>query len=136
MGTQYSGTSLSKKLGIKSGMNYMLHNAPDYYFQLFDDWPEATLLATKLKDESLDFIHLFCYNLEDLSTYYTTYKSSLKKGGSLWISWPKKNSNIKTDIDGNLVRAYILNNGLVDVKVAAINDTWSGLKAVYRLKDR
>ena len=132
----YSGTPLGKKLGIRSGAFVLIVNAPDYYFDLFPDWPEGVIIEKNPKPESLDFIHLFCPDLETLALEYSTLKSYLKKDAMMWISWPKKSSGIKTDISEYQVRDYALSNGLVDVKKAAIDKTWSGLKLVYRVKDR
>lgn len=136
MASGYSGTPLAKKLGIKSGMHYRVYNAPDYYFNLFENWPEGTIESKSEKSESYDFIHLFCKDNETMISSYAIHKHLLKKDGLMWISWPKKSSKIKTDISSNAVRSHILENGLVDVKVASIDETWSALKAVYRVKDR
>ena len=136
MPSGYLGTPLAKKLGIKPKMHFILHGAPDYYFSLFDNWPEDAIESVLPNEENIDFIHIFCHDLDDLISLYDEHKKALKKNGMMWISWPKKSSKIKTDIDSNNVRSYILDNGLVDVKVASIDDTWSALKAVYRVKDR
>lgn len=136
MPSGYSGTPLAKKLGIKSGMHYATCSAPNYYFSLFKEWPPDTIISKDLTNNSLDFAHIFCLDLNALYTHYEVHKNALKKTGMMWISWPKKSSKIITDIDSNKVRSYILENGLVDVKVASIDESWSALKAVYRLKDR
>lgn len=86
--------------------------------------------------ETLDFIHLFCLNEEVLMAEIGRCKAMLKKGGMLWVSWPKGTSSISTDINREDVRKTGLQAGLVDVKVASINDDWSGLKFVYRTQDR
>lgn len=130
----YSGTTLAKKLGIKEGNIILLVNQPDYYLSLFDDFPEVT--EAKPKDDAVDFIHLFAIDMKTLKKHYGECKTRLAKSGTLWISWPKKASKIDTDLDGNIVRSYGLKNGLVDVKVCAVDDTWSGLKFMYRVKDR
>ena len=83
-----------------------------------------------------DFVHLFCKSKEELERYYFEAKSTLKTNGMLWISWPKKSGSIKASISENEIRSFVLQNGLVDIKIAAIDADWSGLKFVYRLKDR
>ena len=136
MSSGYSGTPLAKKLGFKSGYRYLLCNEPDFYFDLFPELPDDIIKLNSLTKESADFIHIFCHDLRAFEETFIPHKVALKKNGTMWISWPIKSSTIKTDIDGNKVRSYILENGLVDVKVAAIDETWSALKAVYRTKDR
>ena len=84
----------------------------------------------------IDFIHLFCRTLEDLEQHIMPCKVALKKTGMLWISWPKGTSSSATNLKRDPIRDYVLEIGLVDVKVAAINKDWSGLKFVYRSKDR
>lgn len=135
MPTGYSGTPLAKKLGIKSGFNYLLSGQPEYYFDLFSELPENIVELAKVMEQSADFIHLFCKDLETLHNSFEKYKPALKKNGMIWISWPKKSSGIKTDIDENMIRNYILEKGLVDIKVAAIDEVWSGLKFMYRKKE-
>ncbi len=132
----YSGTPMAKKLGIKPGFEYLLFEQPDYYFDLFSELPEDIVELGAVKEQSADFIHLFCKDLESLYQSFEKYKPALKKDGMIWISWPKKCSGIKTDIDENKIRNYILEKGLVDIKVAAVDEIWSGLKVVYRVKDR
>jgi hypothetical protein len=132
----YSGTPLAKKLGLKENFSVLLYNEPSHYLGLFADFPENIIFREDGKNESIDFIHLFCTTLEELQTSVSTYKPLLKKTGLLWISWPKGSSKIKTDLKREPVRDYLLGVALVDVKVAAIDDNWSGLKFVYRLKDR
>ena len=136
MSSGYSGTPLTKKLGIKPSMKYALYGEPDFYFELFDEWPTDISHLSNPENEELDFIHIFCKGIEDLEKAYAHFKPLLSKNGMMWISWPKKSSGIETDIDGNKVRSHILLNGLVDVKIASIDKTWSALKAVYRKKDR
>ncbi len=134
MSTGYSGTSLAKKLGIKDGYSILLVNEPKYYLDLFTDFPEVE--EAQPDNQEINFIHLFSPDLKTLKRNFDNCKSKLAKNGSLWVSWPKKASNIATDLDGNVVRNYGLENGLVDVKVCAVDETWSGLKFMYRVKDR
>ena len=90
----------------------------------------------KKTTSEIDFIHLFVTQFEDFQARYKSTKKILKKDGMMWISWPKKSSGVATDLDENIIRDFGLKNGLVDVKVCAIDDVWSGLKLVIRLKDR
>lgn len=131
----YSGTPLARKLGLKEGQTVFLVNQPKNYFELFTNFPKVNFVEDSGED-SVDFIHFFCTHLEVLEQHFATCKSLLKKNGSFWVSWPKKSSKIPKDLDGNIVRRFGLNHGLVDVKVCAVNSDWSGLKFVYRLKDR
>lgn len=132
----YSGTPLAKKLGIKPNFSILLVNPPKGYWKLFESVPEGIHEVENPKGESVDFVHLFCTSLEELKAHSKNCKSYLKKSGMLWMSWPKGSSKIATDLKRDPIRDYFLNLGLVDVKVAAINEDWSGLKFVYRTKDR
>lgn len=134
MPTGYSKTPLTKKLGIKTGFKLLLRNTPDHYFDLLLGLPEDTVVLEDL--QPADFIHLFCTHSEELSKLGPLLKSQLKKDGLMWISWPKGKSKIPTDLNRELIREHGLGIGLVDVKVAAIDEDWSGLKFVYRLTDR
>ncbi|ELR70345.1 hypothetical protein C900_04030 [Fulvivirga imtechensis AK7] len=129
----YSGTPLAKKLGIKNGFKVLIVNQPDHYFDLFDNFPEV---EEGDEHEVLDFIHFFTTGKDELEEQLRFLKERMKKDGMLWVSWPKKASRIPTTVDENLVRSMALQNGLVDVKVCAVDDVWSGLKLVYRVKDR
>lgn len=132
----YSSTPLAKKLGLKPSSNYLLYNHPKYYFSLFDDLPNDIVALDKIRRETADFIHLFFTSEDELITNLPKYILALKKSGMLWISWPKGSSKIPTDIKRDFIREHVLASGLVDIKVAAIDSNWSGLKFVYRLKDR
>ncbi|WP_424963436.1 hypothetical protein [Ekhidna sp.] len=83
-----------------------------------------------------DFEHVFITKLDELKNGWNNWKESLKKDGTLWVSWPKGSSKMETDLNGNIVREFGLNGGLVDVKVCAVDENWSGLKFMYRKKDR
>jgi len=131
----YSGTPLSHKLGIKEDQTVILYNQPDHYFTFFTDFPKVDLV-TVARAESVDLIHFFCTHLEELERNFDALKSRLKMNGSFWVSWPKGSSKIAKNLDGNIVRRFGLTHGLVDVKVCAIDADWSGLKFMYRLKDR
>jgi hypothetical protein len=125
----YSGTPLVKKLGIKEGMRCLAVDQPKNYFGL---------LGVKFTraDKDLEFIHVFATEFKVFSKLFLSNKKLLKKDGMMWISWPKKSSKVPTDLDENVIRDFGLKNGLVDVKVCAVDDIWSGLKFVYRLSDR
>lgn len=109
--------------------------APRDYFDWLSPLPEELMAKTKLGGE-LDFIHLFVKDQKTFKKEFVQSKKCLKKDGMLWISWPKKSSKVETDLDENIIRDFGLNEGLVDVKVCAVDETWSGLKFVFRLKDR
>lgn len=133
----YSGTPLAKKLGIKEGFTIRVFNAPKRYIEFFHEFPRDVVISTSTGEkESLDFVHIFTTTEEVLVTSFKEAKALLKKNGSLWISWPKKASKITTEVDKYQIMKYGLDNGLVDVKVAAIDSDWSGLKFMYRKKDR
>jgi hypothetical protein len=132
----YSRTPLATKLGIKEGVSFLLVNGPDHYFTLFSDFPENVDLQAELKDESIDFIHLFVQYQRDLEKFVVENKPLLKKNGTMWVSWPKGKSKIETDLKREPIREYLLDVGLVDVKVCAVDEDWSALKFVYRVKDR
>lgn len=136
MSDAYSSTPLAKKLGLKSGYRIYLHDSPAHYKDLFSDWPEDVVLLTKGETEGVDFLHFFVTTFDDLQAHASTFKSWLKKDGLLWISWPKGKSKIVTDLKRDIIREYLLDLGLVDIKVASVDQDWSGLKFVYRLTDR
>ena len=130
----YSGTPLVKKLGLKAGQKVHLVNAPSYYFDLFEDMPAIEIIAGH--SETVDFIHLFSKQEKELSACFPQLKARLAMDGLIWVSWPKKAAKVTTDVTEALVRKTGLENGLVDVKICAVDKVWSGLKFVYRTKDR
>lgn len=131
----YSGTPLVKKLGIKPGQRIALLSGPPGYRETLGALPERVACAEQL-DEKLDFIQLFASTQAELKQRFKEAKRCLARDGSLWISWPKKASGVATDLNENVVREIGLAMGLVDVKVCAVDEIWSGLKFVHRLKDR
>src|SRR5258706_12063423 len=135
MNAGYSGTPLQKKLGLKRGMRAAVLRAPKHYPKLLGRLPSG-LRISPLLGESLDCLHVFFTSAEDLAAAFPKLKSSLSKTGMLWISWPKKTSKLARGLNETIVREIGLEGGLVDVKVCAIDDDWSGLKFVYRVKDR
>ena len=127
---------LYKKLGITSDSEILVLNQPKNYSEFFSEFPSNVIINETEKKQHFVFIHIFVRTHIELERFYKTAKSSLKKNGFLWISWPKKSSNITTELDKFMILKYGLNNGLVDTKVASISENWSGHKFVYRLKDR
>lgn len=133
----YSGTPLIKKLGIQPGHRICILNAPPGYAQTLGPLPAGVKRVARLgKPHSLDFIHAFFLQTRPLASQFAALKAALAYDGLLWISWPKKTPKVTTDLNENVIRQLGLAAGLVDVKVAAVDEVWSGLKFVYRLKDR
>ena len=132
----YSGTPLLKKLGIKEGFTIRVIGEPKSYWIDLGQLPQGVQHVDKEATDSFDFIHYFCQEADILHQEILNLKSSLKKTGMLWISWPKKSSKVPTDLGDMLVRNTGLEAGLVDIKVCAVDEVWSGLKFVYRTKDR
>ena len=132
----YSGTPLIRKLGLKAGFHILLVNEPAHYRKLIGEWPEDVKVYDEKKPDSLDFIHLFTQDKAHLKAEILRIKPLLSKKGMLWVSWPKGSSKLSTEVNGNDVREIGLATGLVDVKVAAIDSDWSGLKFVFRKEDR
>jgi len=130
----YSGTPLVKKLGIKPGFNIAFVNAPLNFAKELD--LPAEVAINSRSGEPLDFVQLFVKSEKELQTKFSEYARKLNPAGMLWVSWPKKSSGVVTDVSEDMVRAIGLAAGLVDVKICAVDDVWSGLKFVFRLKDR
>lgn len=135
MSTGYSGTPLTRKLGYKPGNKVLWIDVPNHYTGLLTDLP-VDLILGEWEEKEFDFIHLFSLSTEHLESYLPSLPGKLKKSGMLWVSWPKGKSKIVTDLNENIVRTLGLACGLVDTKVAAIDEDWSGLKFMYRIKDR
>jgi Protein of unknown function (DUF3052) len=131
----YSGTPLVKKLGIKPDFNVAFVNAPENFINQLD-LPAGVKVKSVSKNHNLDFILLFVKSRTVLNAAFLQCAHKLKTNGMLWISWPKQSSGVPTDVNENVVRDIGLTAGLVDVKVCAVDEIWSGLKFVYRLKDR
>ncbi|MDX1937170.1 MAG: hypothetical protein SFU21_08630 [Flavihumibacter sp.] len=135
MSAGYAATTLAKKLGIKEGAAVKLVNAPADYFNLFTDWPANVTIITNSKTPA-DCIHLFVANTNELLKHLLPLKKQLKPAGMLWVSWYKKAAKIATDITEDVIRNQALANGLVDIKVCAVDEQWSGLKLVIPVKYR
>lgn len=131
----YSGTPLSRKLGLRPGMRAWFAGAPENYPALlgpvFDE-----LMVLRRPGRQLDFIQLFCRSRKELARRLPGAHRALALQGMLWISWPKKSSGLQADLAEADVRAAGLQAGLVDIKICAVDDTWSGLKFTYRRADR
>jgi hypothetical protein len=134
-GIGYSGTPLAKKLGIKEGFVVRLINEPANYFKLFTDMPEKVHFVKERKSPK-NCIHYFTKEIKDFQANIIDLRNEIFQGGMIWISWPKKSSKIESNITENDIRSIALHNGLVDIKVCAIDETWSGLKLVIPVKDR
>lgn len=133
--TGYSGTPLVKKLGIKEGFVIRLVNAPADYFDLLGGMPgNVTLTSDKKKAKAM--VHYFTKKLTELKRDIVSLRNEIFPDGAIWVSWPKKASKVETDITEDLIREIALSNGLVDIKVCAVDDTWSGLKLVVPVKER
>ncbi len=131
----YSGTPLAKKLGIKSGFSIKLVNAPPYYLELFTDFP----IDVRFEDSGnvqKNFIHFFTKSEDELLSLLSLLKKQIEPDGMIWVSWPKKSSKVITDVTEDTIRNYAIGIGLVDIKVCAVDEIWSGLKLVIPVKDR
>jgi hypothetical protein len=146
----YSGKPLAQKLGLKPGMRALVLNAPKEYGDFFEVFPDGVEWVSGEEPGAVDFIHLFVTSQVKLEQTLQTMKPRIlperligekqspsgKRYGMIWVSWPKKASGVPTDLDENWIRQQALQLGLVDVKVAAIDEVWSGLKLVIRVQDR
>ena len=131
----YSGTPLVQKIGIKPGHRLILRNHPANFLRDLGKLPEDVVAGERLSGEA-DVVVFFTDRRAALEKDFPVLAGKLRPDGMLWIAWPKRASGKATDLDENLVRDTGLGFGLVDVKVCAIDETWSGLKFVIRLKDR
>jgi hypothetical protein len=131
----YSGTPLPKKLGIKAGFRVWFMNAPP---EVRAELKPALADCEMLKDRKppLDLAMFFAKSGSELKKEFPRIAKALAPAGMLWVSWPKKSSGVATDLDENIIREIGLAAGLVDVKVCAVTEVWSGLKFVRRVKDR
>jgi hypothetical protein len=129
----YSGTPLVAKLGIKSGARAQFVNPPSDLSKTLGNLPDGVSQVTR---GELDFAIVFVKQARELPKKFAALRDRLASNGTLWVSWPKKSSGVLTDLSENVVREIGLEAGLVDVKVCAIDEIWSGLKFVWRLRDR
>jgi hypothetical protein len=131
----YSKRRLVDKLGIKPGTRVIVLGAPAGYSSLLGKLPPGATLQARLPLASA-FIHCFVRRRDELATEFPRWAKALSDDGTLWISWPKKTSGVDTDLSENVIREIGLAQGLVDVKVCAVDEVWSGLKFVRRIKNR
>jgi len=131
----YSGTPLLKKLGIKPGDKLLLINKPDDYFKLIDSDISDQIIK---KNEKPDLVHLFVVNQKQFESEIKKLKPLINKNPNIviWVSWYKKSSGVPTDITEDIIRDFALKNSLVDIKVCAVSEIWSGLKLVVPVRLR
>lgn len=127
----YSGTPLVKKLGIKSGARIFLANAPTHYLELVSPLPDRVKLLSRLSGDT-DMVHIFATRKAELAKALRATLAKIKPDGMIWVSWPRKAAKVPTDITEDTIRELALPLGLVDIKVCAVDDVWSGLKLVIR----
>ncbi|HET7884665.1 MAG TPA: DUF3052 domain-containing protein [Bradyrhizobium sp.] len=125
----YSGKAVSQKLGIKPGFCIFVDGAPSAYEAMIGSLP-ANVTVKREPGPSLDMVHLFATRAAGLAAKLKRYRKSIASDGMIWVSWPKKSSGVASDLTDLVVRDTALPLGLVDIKVCAIDDTWSGLKFV------
>jgi hypothetical protein len=130
-GAGYSGTPLAKKLGIKDGGAVFAPGAPAHYPQLLDPLPDGVRFLARMS-RAADLVHLFTRQRADLEKKLDALLKLAKPEIMIWVSWPKKAAKVPTDITEDVIRAVALPRGLVDVKVCAVDEIWSGLKLVIR----
>ena len=131
----YSGKALGQKLGIKSWTRVKTRNAPANYQQLLGPLPNDVQLSARLR-RPVDLVHIFSIARAQLVAELRRALDEIEQDGAVWVSWPKKASGVRTDITEDVIREVALPLGLVDVKVCAVDETWSGLKLVIRRANR
>jgi hypothetical protein len=131
----YSGAPLAKKLGIKPGCRLFVADAPRNYAELVAPLPEGVQLTAKLRADT-DVVHVFSTRRAKLAEALRSSLAKMKPEGAIWVSWPKKASRMETDITEDTIRQLALPMGLVDIKVCAVDETWSALKLVLRKEKR
>ena len=131
----YSGTPLAKKLGIRAGMRVVALDPPDNYIELLDPLPPGVEIINKPEGE-VDLLHLFTNTREGLFRGVWEARELIKQEGAIWVSWYKKAARLPTEITEDTIREAALPLGLVDVKVCAVDEKWSGLKLVIRSENR
>jgi hypothetical protein len=131
----YSGTALTQKLGIKPGARVALLRAPEGFEDALEPMPDGARLRHQARGQH-DVVLFFATRLAELERRFDTLARATGYAGGLWIAWPKRTASVATDLREGVVREVGLAHGLVDNKVCAVDDTWSGLRFVYRLADR
>ncbi len=127
----YSGTPLAQKLGIKESHSVLLDGAPAHVRALLEPLPKSVRFVSK-PSASTDIVHVFGTKKSALARALASYRKRLGPDATVWVSWPKKASKVPTDVTEDVIRAVALPLGFVDVKVCAVDETWSGLKLVVR----
>jgi hypothetical protein len=127
----YSGTPLAKKLGINEQCKVAAVGAPKGYRELLEPLPASVRISSRV-DRTTDIVHIFSTRKSELTAALAAYRSKLNSSAMIWVSWPKKSAKVPTEVNENVVRELALPLGFVDVKVCAIDETWSGLKLVVR----
>jgi hypothetical protein len=130
-----SGKPLTQKLGIKPGFCIFVSGAPVPYGEIVGDLPDGAKIVSRLK-APLDMVHLFATRAAGLADQLSDCRDAIAPDGMIWVSWPKKSSALVTDLGDTVVRNIALPLGLVDIKVCAIDEVWSGLKFVIRTELR
>jgi hypothetical protein len=128
----YSGTPLWKKLGYKAGLRARVENPPANYIGLLQLPAEIRVLWSARIEPGVEFCHLFVTSAGALKRKLPVFRKKIDPAGMVWISWPKKSSEVATDITEDVIRQLALPLGFVDIKVCAVDETWSGLKLVIR----
>jgi len=128
----YSGTPLWKKLGYKTGMSAYVEGEPNNYLSLLGLPADAVVIWLPSAKSEMKFVHLFTTSASKLRRKLESYRKRISPGGVIWVSWPKKSSRVKSDITEDTIRDVALPMGLVDVKVCAVDEVWSGLKLMVR----
>ena len=131
----YSGTPLAQKLGIKPGGSVCVQNAPAHYRRLLEPIPAGVTFAAVFSS-TVDVLHLFAKSRDVLALSIKDAVKKTRPDAAIWVSWPKKASKVQTDITEDIIRQVALPTGLVDIKVCAVDQTWSGLKLVMRVELR
>ena len=128
----YSGTPLWRKLGYKNGMSAYVDGGPNNYISLLASPADVAVTWLRSSKSDKEFVHLFATSRSNLKRKLESYRKKIVPGGMIWVSWPKKSSRVKSDITEDTIRDVALPMGLVDVKVCAVDEVWSGLKLVIR----
>ena len=131
----YSKTPLPQKLGIKPGVTIVTINAPKNYRRLLGTIPEGVTFSDRLKPDS-GFVHVFMGKRSELANRLPILREKIANTGTVWVSWPKRSAGVPSDVTEDVIRAVALPLGFVDVKVCAIDETWSGLKLMVRQENR
>jgi hypothetical protein len=132
----YSHVPLAKKLGFKPGFTAIFFNAPEGFSTTMEDALNEVTCLDSPREGAIDLALLFCADQGSFVEGFRVLKPSLRPTGMLWVAWPKKSSKVPTDLTFEFIQPFGLAEGLVDVKVCAIDETWTAMKFVYRLKDR